>query len=481
MDSLNLAMPGHPRYQPPQLKETFGYDYLYRPFAEVEIATLKILGEIGIIPSEEFALFTPEMERALLVITTTEVDGVEREVTKHDVRAWVSIAKQIVGKVLAKWVHIPLTSYDGLDTGRILQFIQAYDQALKPSLYELVLSFIKMVRMHADTLQIGRTHGQHALPITVGFWIATTLSRIMYNWEQIHSYRGGLVGKISGAVGAHNAQIGLGINKRCGDQSFEEMVLEKLGLHPASISTQILPPEPLAYFLFSQCMLSAAFGQFGRDFRNLMRTEIAEVSEPYGKRQVGSSTMAQKRNPITSENLEGTWIKTKNELGKVLDTMISEHQRDLINSSVYRDFPIITINLQHQLNGLLRKDDDGVPWILRIVIREDSCKKSFEMSAGLVIAEPLYIVLQMAGFPGDAHNLVNKILMPISQSKKISLTEALEIHAQGDDGLQEVIQSIPENVLDLFRHPESYTGDAKEQALKIADLAERQAEMLCGR
>ena len=478
MVDLNLNMPGNPRYQPKQMQPIWGYDLLYRPVGEVEIADLKTLAEIGVIPRTEFNLFTSEIEEALLAIRTTEVDGVERKVTKHDVRAWIRIAQEIVGDILAKWIHIPLTSYDPLDTARAIQFIRAYDQALKPSLYLFVVSFIKMVREHANTLQIGRTHGQHALPITVGFWFATILSRVIFCWQQIHYYRNGLVGKISGAVGAHNAQFGLGINELCGAKSFEERVLERLDLRPAIISTQILPPEPLAFFLFSICTLSAALGQFGRDFRNLMRTEIAEVSEPYAKAQVGSSTMPQKRNPITSENLEGTWIKTKNEFGKVFDTMISEHQRDLVNSSVYRDFPIIPINVQHQLNSLLREDEDGVPWILRTVIKQDNCTKNFKMSAGLIIAEPLYIALQMAGFSGDAHDLVNKTLMPIALSQKISLAKALDIYAQEDGEVQEAIKLIPENVWSLFHEPENYIGDAKELALKIANIAEEQAQVL---
>ncbi len=476
MEALNLVMPGNPRYQPKQLIPYFGYDNLYNTVAEVEIATLKVLGEIGIIPSEGIQNLTPEIIEAVLKIPTTKVDTVEREITHHDIRAWVRIAQEIIGERLAKWVHIPLTSYDPLDTGRMLQFYRAYSSALKPSIRLLVSIFAKLVRQFADQIQIGRTHGQHALPITVGFWLATTLYRIIYNASQAELYSKGLCGKISGAVGAHNAQIGLGFSKLCGDRTFEQRVLDKLNLKAAPISTQILPPEPLGYFLFSFCMLSASLAQLGRDCRNLMRSEIAEVIESYEKGQVGSSTMAHKRNPIHFENLEGMWIRTKNEFGKVLDTLISEHQRDLVGSSVARDFPIILINVMQQLNTLLRKDQEAVSFLEKIRIDKEACRQNFNMGADLILAEPLYIALQMAGYEDDAHELVNRKLVPLATKERISLTEALERHIEEDEALGEVVNKIPDDIWQLLHCPEKYTGDAAEKALEIAELAERKVE-----
>ena len=227
----------------------FGYNNLYRKVAEVEIATLKTLHEINIIPDDDFSDLLPKIETQLLAIPTTEVDKVEHQTTHHDIRAWVRLAQDIIGKKLARWVHIPLTSYDPIDTGRILQFLEAYEKALKPSISEVISLLAERVEKFASQIQIGRTHGQHALPITVGFWLATILSRLLYNWEQMDIYTSSLVGKISGAVGAHNAQLGLEFTYKTDKNSFEKLVLEKLGLKPAPISTQILPPEPLGYFL----------------------------------------------------------------------------------------------------------------------------------------------------------------------------------------------------------------------------------------
>ncbi|MDD5071617.1 MAG: lyase family protein [Patescibacteria group bacterium] len=474
----NLIMPGNPRYQPRVMAGIFGYDNLYKEAAGVEIATLMVLGEIGVIPSEEMAELQTDLIEKILAIPTTEVDRIEREITHHDVRAWVRAAQEIIRGGLKKWVHIPLTSYDPLDTGRMLQFQKAYDSVLRPSIKEVVFHFADLAEKFASQIQIGRTHGQHALPITVGFWLATILSRIVHNWEKIDYFSLALEGKISGAVGAHNAQIGLGFNRLCGEKTFEKLVLEKLNLPPARISNQILPPEPLAYFLFSCCMLSASLAQFGRDCRHLMRTEIAEVAEAFEATQVGSSTMAHKRNPINFENLEGMWIRTKNEFGKVLDTLISEHQRDLVGSSVVRDFPIIVINLQQQLNALLRPNNNGEPFISRITINGDACQKNFQMSADLILAEPLYIAIQMAGYQGDAHELVNRKLVSPAAERKVPLVEVLSELAEDDDGLKNVIGNIPEEVWDLLHYPERYTGDAAEKTGEIVQYARSKIKTL---
>lgn len=471
MNERNLILPGNPRYQPKEMKDFFGYDNLYSGLAQVEIATLETLAEIGVIPKKEMKILKPKLKEKLLAIPTSQVDKIEREITHHDVRAWVRKAQEIINNALADWLHIPLTSYDPLDTGRIIQFLSAYQKALSPSLKEAIRLLADLTERFAGQLQIGRTHGQHALPITVGFWLATILQRILYNWGQMEFYSFGLVGKISGAVGAYNAQVGLQLEERCGNKRFESRVLEKLGLSPAKISSQILPPEPLTYFLFSCAMTSASLGQLGRDCRQLMRTEIAEVRESFEKDQVGSSTMAHKRNPINFENLEGMWLRTKNEFGKVLDTLISEHQRDLVGSCLARDYPIILVNLQQQLNALTRKNDQGIPFLSRISVDPEACQRNFEMSSNLILSEPLYIALQMAGYQGDAHELVNRTLVPEAKKTNRPLIVVLEKLTDKDVHLKEILDKIPEEVRKLFQQPENYTGQAEEKAKEIVSSA----------
>jgi adenylosuccinate lyase len=467
----NLMLPGNPRYQPKSLQEIFGYDKLFSAVAAVEVATMETLAEIGVIPPEDIAFLTSKVVGELLDIRTSEVDEVERTVTKHDIRAWVRIAQGIVGPRLARWVHVPLTSYDALDTARAVQFRRAYDEILKLKLGTVIGEFAALTRLTAGMVQIGRTHGQHALPITMGFWLAGILQRLVSGAQALDAAANGLVGKISGAVGAYNAQVGLGIATRCVDKSFETRVLEKLGLTPAPISSQILPPEPLADYLFACVKLSAAFGQLGRDCRHLMRSEIGEIAESFEQGQVGSSTMAHKRNPITFENLEGMWLRTKNEFGKVLDCLVSEHQRDLVGSSVARDYPIIVVNLSQQLETLLRKDKAGRSFIGRIVVDAAACRRNLRANADVIMAEPLYIALQMAGYDGDAHHLVNHEVVPAARDLGVPLVRIIETAVRDDVTLRRAWDAVPAEVKALLAAPERYTGDAQRKALEIADAA----------
>lgn len=472
LEEKNLILPGNPRYQPKSLIPYFGYDNLYRTVAEVELANLDTLAEIGVIPKGDIKLLTPVVRDRIFDIPTTQVDKTEREITKHDIRAWIREAQNILNPRLGRWVHVPLTSYDAIDTARILQFLRAYQQSLHPSIKDVLLLMAELVEQFASQLQIGRTHKQAALPITVGFWLATILSRILYNAEKMDEHANQLVGKISGAVGAYNAQAGLGICDRCGAITYEERVLERLGLKPSRISTQILPPEPLGYFLFSCCMLSASLGQLGRDGRNLMATEIAEFAESFEQGQVGSSTMAHKRNPINWENMEGQWLRTKNEFGKVMDTLISDNQRDLVGSCVARDYPIILVNLQCQLDTLLRKNKEGVPFLQRVTVNEDACQRNFDHNAHLILAEPLYIAMQMAGYEKDAHELVNRQVVPLATKSGRPLVEELEDYCIYKDAEALIAyRHIPEEVKELLHHPENYTGLAAEKAMEIACLA----------
>jgi adenylosuccinate lyase len=468
MGEPNLSLPGNPRYQPKQLIPIWGYDNLFSALAEVEIATLKTLAEFGIIPEEDIAVLTPKMEEDLLAIKTSAVDHVERTITKHDIRAWIKLAKDIVGPALGKWIHIPLTSYDALDTARSLQYKRAYYEVIKPELKNLLQLMANQVERFADQLQVGRTHGQHALPITVGFWMANILHRMLYNISIIDQSASQLRGKISGAVGAHNAQVAIGLDPI----AFEASVLGKLGLKPAEISSQILPPEPLMYFLFSCLGLSATFGQFGRDARHLMRSEIGEVREEFVSGQVGSSTMAHKRNPINFENLEGTWLKSRNEIGKLLDTLISEHQRDLVASSIARDLPVIVINLIQQINTLLRVNKQtGKTFIESLSVDEIRCQENFGQNANLLMAEPLYILLQMAGYEGDAHDVVNHKVVPLALANDKPLTEIVRQAAAFDEELEEALDRIPPELWSALDRPEEYTGDAAQRARDAAQAA----------
>ncbi|MFO0702338.1 MAG: lyase family protein [Candidatus Andersenbacteria bacterium] len=465
MADRNLQLPGNPRYQPKDLQPYFGYDNLYRGAVVVELAALSVLIDHELIPQECHGQIVDAME-SLMSITTTEVDRIEREVTRHDVRALVRCIQERLPEDLRRWVHVLLTSYDVLDTARALTVRRAHEEDVEPKLKLALSQFKDLIVEYADVPQVGRTHGQHAIPITVGFWLATVASRLLHSTKRASRAARRLVGKASGPVGAHNAAVLFGL------PTFQEELLKKLRIEPAPISTQIVPPEPLAEYLFACLECSAALGQFGRDCRNLMRTEIGEVVEAFEEGQVGSSTMAHKRNPINFESLEGMWQRSRAEFGKVLETLISEHQRDLTGSAPLRDTPIMVVNLVQQLNTLLRADKQGRTFLSRIRIDREACERNLRLQGNRLAAEAAYIGLQFHGYAGDAHELVNRELTPVLGTQAdATLWELLEARAETTDpALREPLAKFSEAQQDVLLNvpPTQYIGNAAHQARLVA-------------
>lgn len=466
-----LEMPGNPRYQPESLKPYFGYDNIARFYFEVEWALLRVLAKLGVIPPETIVLLTEELRQKLRrKVTTTLEDTIEKAITKHDIRAllmairyFVTATGRRIAVILARWFHVPATSYDIIDTARIIAYRRAFWEVSFPTLLGLIFSLREKVVEFAGTVQIGRTHGKHAEPITVGFWLATVLARIVNIAEHLVEREAELVGKVSGPVGSYNCQVAFGFEKKSLERfgkTFEELVLAEVGLLPGPISTQILLPEPLVRFLFEFTLLSGALGQVSRDCRHLQRTEIAEIGEPFEATQDGSSAMPHKRNPISWEGVEGIYTIVKNEFHKVLDVIISDHQRDATGMCVMREFPGIVVLTQHQLETAQRI----VP---RISVDEKALKRNFDIDRHLVLSEAIYIALVMAGYEGDAHDLVNHTLVPRSQASGRHLIDELLLLADEEPKLKLVVQEIADELVELLRTPESFTGKAEEKAMEV--------------
>lgn len=473
-----LEMPGNPRYQPNSLKPYFGYDNIARFYFEVEWGLLNVLAKLGVIPAGTETLLTEDVYRTLRQrITTTLEDKVEREITKHDIRALLAIIRYslertpgLKAKGLAKWFHIPATSYDTIDSARILAYKRAFWEVSFPALLDLIAALKIKAAKFSDTLQIGRTHGQHAEPITVGFWLATILARIIDIADHLVDRERELMGKFSGPVGAYNCQVTLGFEAKARamfGKTFEEMVLEELGLLVGPISTQILLPEPLARFLFEFTLLSGALGQLSRDCRNLQRSEIAETEELFEKNQDGSSAMPHKRNPITWEGVEGIYTIVRNEFHKVLDVIITDHQRDATNMCVMREFPGVVVLTQHQLETV----NKALP---NLSVDELALERNFAINRNVIMSEAVYIALVMAGYDGDAHNLVNHTLVPRSKAKgKLLIEELISLSAENPElGLDKVLKNMPSEVGSLFYRPDLFTGKAKEKTLKAVQMAD---------
>lgn len=476
----NLIMPGNVRYQPSEMMPFYGYDNEAKFYFEVEWALIKVLAQLGIIPPDalEIGMDTNVLYDELRdKITTTLVKDIEDAITKHDVRALVRLMDKMMemilgelkAKRLSKWTHFSATSYDIIDTARILIYKQAFWAVTFPSLLKLIGN-IKNKMLEPEffgKVQIGRTHLQHALPITVDFWLATVLNRIVDIAEHLVTLESELRGKFSGAVGAYNAQVALKLEYKAQKilhKSFEEAVLGELELKPSPISTQILPPESLARFLFEYTLLSAALGQFANDCRILQSSEIGEISEGFEKGQVGSSTMSHKRNPIVMEGIVGIETIVKDEFHKVQDALITILQRDGTGMSVAREFSGIVILVQHQLKTLNRI-------IPKISVNESALVRNFSIDSHLILSEEVQLAMLLYGYDGDAHEFVNHTLVPISQKSGRHLIDELIKLAGNDEKLAAVVNNIPAELVSLLRSPERVTGKASMKASEVIKKA----------
>lgn len=344
------------------------------------------------------------------------------------------------------------TSFDIVDTANVLRFRDVVNEVVLPELLNLERTLINITLREAGTLQIGRTHGQHAVPITFGFATAEYVNRLGDCILKINEAAKELRGKFSGAVGAYNASS-LIVDR---PEMFEQDVLGELGLNAALHSTQIVPPEPMSRLMNELLLASGVMANLARDMRNLQRTEIGEVGEKFEDEQIGSSTMPQKRNPVSFENVESLWKILVGRIVTVFLDQISEHQRDLTNSASQRTYGEIicyVVAMAKRLAGAMSK----------LEIDRDNLKRNFESQQDFVIAEPLYIVLAALGHP-SAHEKVRQLAL---EARKTGRT--LKEIALADPEIEEVyLPKMTPRHRDALSDIYFYTGVSANKALSVA-------------
>ena len=228
---------------------------------------------------------------------------VEEEKTQHNIRALVNVIKRYVPESLQHLVHLGATSVDILDTASSLRYRDVVRKVIIPLLIDIEELLIRISREESDTCQVGRTHGQHAVPITFGFALSEYVSRLGKSVIRINTLIRDVRGRLSGAVGAYNA-TSLLVTDPLG---LEKRFLGYLDLKPSDHSTQLVEPEHLLRVLLEINIAFGILANLADDLRNLQRSEIGEVQEAFNKDQVGSSTMPQKRNPWNSEHVKSLW------------------------------------------------------------------------------------------------------------------------------------------------------------------------------
>lgn len=398
----------------------------------------------------------PALEEAAAGIEPAEVYAEEAR-THHNIRALVNVLKRRVPAEVRHLVHVGATSVDILDTAHSLRMRAAVREVLLPLLAEVEGELVRLVEQEADTPQIGRTHGQHAVPLTFGFAMAEYASRLGKSILEISRRAGDLRGKLAGAVGSYNA-TGL---VAADPEAFELEVLGSLGIAPSEHSTQLVEPEYLLRLLLE---LNVAFGVIANladDLRHLQRSEIGEVREAFSAGQVGSSTMPQKRNPWNCENVKSMWKAFAPRVLTFYMDQISEHQRDLTNSASQR---FVADYLAGFAAAVAR---------MREVLRElgvdrERMARTLSETGDSALAEPMYILLSLSGEP-EAHEIVRTLTLECER-EGIRLLEAArrrtDVWARLDASMKGVGLPPAE---EFFADPTRYRGIASRKARAIAE------------
>jgi adenylosuccinate lyase len=334
-----------------------------------------------------------ELESIRAATFTVEAINEREKVTDHDTAAFVDVLAASAGPA-GRWIHHGLTSSDVLDTGLALQ-LRRVAKVVLPDARRLVDVLAARARAHAHTLCVGRTHGIHAEPTTFGIKLAGFAFEAHRNVQRLErAFVQATVGALSGAVGTYSAT----------SPEFEQRVLGRLGLTREPVSTQVVARDRHAELLATIAVAGAGLERFATELRHLARTEVGEVSEPFGDGQKGSSAMPHKRNPIKSEQVAGLARVLRANAQAGLENVALWHERDISHSSVERvilpDSTILLDHLQRRVLALV----EGM------VVNADRMRANLELTYGALFSQRVLLALVQRGMTrDDAYRLVQRL------------------------------------------------------------------------
>ncbi len=432
------------------------HDYLseeasIRYFLRVEAALVETLADYGFCSTET----SEEISKACKEVTAAEVYEEEGRI-QHNIRALVNSIRKRISEKARGFVHLFATSNDIMDTAAALRYREFGMNVLIPDLIQLIETLAELATQEAATPQIGRTHGQHAEPITFGYAIALFVSRLGGRVEKLEDACRNLRGKFAGPVGAHNA-LTLAVGDRA--LQFERDLLAKLGLKPGEtgISSQLTEQEPLTDLAYTAVSAMGILANLADDMRHLYRTEIGEIKEKFQPERVGSSTMPHKVNPKDFENVKSLWKAYMPRLVTVLMDQISEHQRDLTNSASNRFLAELFAAADYAIYRTI-----NVAALLQV--DRERMRANLDMSRDSIIAEPLYILFGLHGCP-DPYDWSKKFVNASRETGK-TMTELVE----AEPALQPFYSKFTPEEKDLINHPEKYAGNARSGAVETCDF-----------
>lgn len=418
-----------------EMSAIFSEENKLRKWMDVEIALAKAHAKLGHIPKDAPAAIEAGSKKVKL----ERVQEIEEEI-HHDLMAMVKALAEQSGEY-GGYIHIGSTSYDIEDTATALIFREGISQ-MENRLEKLAGVLKKLALAHKKTVCIGRTHGQHANPTTYGMKFALYYQEIQRDLARLRTARENIsFGKMSGATGTMAAFGKDGMK-------LQELVMKELGIKPSPIANQVIQRDRHAEVLCALAITAATIEKIAKEIRNLSRPEIGEVGEPFGKKQVGSSTMPHKRNPHKSERVCSLARLVRANVQTALENIPLEHERDLTNSAnerfIFPESFIVTDYMAKEMAAVL----EGLQFF------PENIKKNLELTRGLVMAERIMMELVMKGTGRqEAHEAVREIAQKAFNEKK-SMKEAFS--------QSPLAKKFSQKELDVLFDPTTYTGEAEK-------------------
>ncbi|MBI2679850.1 MAG: adenylosuccinate lyase [Candidatus Solibacter usitatus] len=372
------------RYTRPEMGRIWSDQNKFQQWLEVELAASEVLAGLGTVPAEAARLL-----RAHAGFDVARIHAIEREV-KHDVIAFTTAVSESMASAgqadSSRWLHYGLTSNDVVDTAQALQIKQA-SAILLAGLEALRVVLKRRALEFQHTVQIGRTHGVHAEPITFGLKLAIWYEEAGRNLRRLKDAAVEMrVGKISGAVGTF-AHIG---------PEVEEAICARLQLLPAPVSSQVIQRDRHANYVATLAVIAASLEKIALEVRHLQRTEVREAEEYFSKSQKGSSAMPHKRNPVTCEQICGLARVVRSNAQAAFENVALWHERDISHSSVERVIlPDSTILADYLLDRTTRLVD-------QMLVYPERMRRNLDMTRGLVFSGQLLLDLAAAGMLREA-------------------------------------------------------------------------------
>lgn len=433
------------RYGTPEMLSIFQEENRVQKLLNVEAALALAHSEVGNIPKADAEVIADKASTQYVKVE--RVKAIEKEI-KHDIASLVRALSEQCGESGA-YVHLGATSYDIVDTANALQLKDAI-AVLESRLKEFKCILQKQADTHKATVMIGRTHGQHALPITLGFKFAVWGYEVNRHIERLDECQKRVVaGKISGAVGT---QAGLGEHAA----QIQALVMKRLGIPAAEISTQIVQRDRYAELIGIYAMIASSLENFATEIRELQRPEIAEVFESFeAKKQVGSSTMPHKQNPETCERVCGLARIVRSLSMPALEDMVTWHERDLTQSSAERFIlPESSITLDYILSLM-------VNIVANLRVDKERMLQNMSATEGRAMSESVMMTLVRKGVNRqEAHELLRQLTIKSAVERNPFKQTLLE------DKL--VAATLSETEVDAALNPANYLGTAVLQAERFA-------------